>query len=256
MDETHRFLRYVMPGALFFIEALLLLLVLLSPGCTFTRLGELVAKAGLGGALGALVALLSFGVLGFFFSIIHHLSLNRENEVVFRLLYGVDNKPVIARLRKRSVLQLLDADKDIEVKNEPSRHEAWTIVNALWHQHVPERINRRAETLADRVHAIGTARVGALFAGLIVLVSFGVGCYVYEVPLKNYIWRLILMFVVGCIIFSVHELAYRRISSTAESLIAEILEDTLTESFWDSGRPVRTFVALQERRKRDCLDSL
>lgn len=248
MDETHRFLRYVMPGASFSIEALLLLLVLLGPECTFTRLGELVAKAGLGGALGALVALLSLGVLGFFFSIIHHLS--RE----WKRSRGFDHTLVIERLRKRNVLQLFDAGTGnlLKVEEKPNRHKAWAIVSALWYQHVPERINPRAETLADRVHAIGTARVGAIVALLVVLVSFGVGCYVYGVPLKNYIWPLFLTFVVGCIIFYVYHLAYRRISCTAENLISEILEDTLTESFWDSGRPVQTFVVLQECKKRDC----
>lgn len=247
MDETHRFLRYVMPGALFFIEALFLLLMLW-PEWTVTRLDQLAKTNNLGGAL---VAFLGLGGLGFLFSIFHHWS--RE----CKCLGGVNHCLVIERLRKMTVLQLFDAHTGnlLSVEDELDRHQAWAIVNALWHQRVSEdhRIkgaNPRAETLADIVHSIGTARVGAVFAMIFVpLVVYYVAKPLSE---TNDIVRFTLTFVVVVIILCVHLCAYWRISRTAESLIAEILEDTLTESFWYSGRPVLTFVALQKRRKRDC----
>ena len=239
MDETHRFLRYVMPGASFSIEALFLLLLLL-PGWTMTRLGEL-AKAGLGGAL---VAFLGLGGLGFLFSIVHHLF--RE----CRVLGGVDNGPVIARLRAQNILELLHAGTGDPVPDadRPDRHQAWVIVNALWHQRdsVNPRIkgaNPRAQTLADLVHSIGTAQWGALFASF---VPFVVAGFVAEQSSEtNDILRFIAVVVLAAGFVCMHHLAYRRTSRTAEEMIAEILEDTLTASFLESGVPLRTYVALR-----------
>lgn len=240
MDETHRFLRYVMPGALFFIEALFLLLLLLWPEWTVTRLHQLLdVKLG-----SALAGFLGLGGMGFLLSIFHHWS--RE----CKCLGGFDHSLVIKRLRERNVLQLFDAHAGnlLSVEDEPDRHQAWAIVNALWHQRVSKNhrikgANPRAETLSDMVHSIGTARVGAVFA--IIFVSLVV-CHVGKPSSEtNDIVRFILTVGIAAVLLYMHDRAYRQISDTAENLIAEILEDTLTESFWDSGGPVRTFVALR-----------
>jgi hypothetical protein len=239
-----------MPGALFFIEALILLLVLL-PNWTFTQLGQLITKAQFGGAL---AAFLSFGALGFLFSIFHHCSLHQERRILFRVLDGFDHRPVIERLRKKKLLVLIDADT-LEVAGQPSRREAWVILNVLWHERACENpyiqgANPRAEKLADIVHAIGTARWAWLFA---LLATFYFASYVGKFSKDlNDIMRFILMVGIAAILLCVHEYAYRRTSDTAEKLIAEILEDTLMENFKDSARPVRTLVTLQRRRYSDC----
>jgi hypothetical protein len=239
MDETHRFLRYVMPGALFFIETLFFLMMLW-PESTVTLLVQLV-KANWGVALAAFLGL---GGLGFLFSIFHHWS--RE----WKCSGSFDHSPVIARMRERNVLQLFDAGtgKLMPVEEKPNRHQAWAIVNALWHQRVSNdhRIKgaeRRAQTLTDIVHSIGTARVGAVFA--IIFVPLVVYFVAKPSPETN-IMRFIFTVGIAAVLLYVHDRAYRQVSDTAENLIAEILEDTLTESFWDSGRPVLTFVALQK----------
>ena len=191
MNETHRFLRYVMPGASFSIEALFLLLLLLLPGWTMTRIGEL-ANAGLGGAL---VAFLGLGGLGFLFSIVHHLS--RE----FSMLGGVNNCPMIARLRAQNVLELLHANTGDPVSNadRPNRRQAWVIVNALWHQRVSvnpriKGANPRAQTLADIVHSIGTAQWGALCASF---VPFVVAGFVAEGSSETNVLRFIVVVVIA-----------------------------------------------------------
>jgi hypothetical protein len=246
MDETHRFLRYVMPGALFFIEALFLLLLLL-PGWTVTHLHQLLdVKLG-----SAFAAFLGLGGMGFLFSIFHHCS--RE----VKWLGGVNHCLVIERLRERNVLQLFNAHTGnlLSVEDKPDRHGAWAIVNALWHERVENDLkikgaNPRADTLADIVHSIGAARVGVVFAIIFCVVS---GLYVAKPSSEtNDIVRFILTVGLAAVLLFVHDLAYRQISDTAENLIAEILEDALTESFWGKGRPVRTFVTLAECRKRDC----
>lgn len=246
MDETHRFLRYVMPGALFFIEALFLLL-LLWPGWTITLLHQLLdVKLG-----SAFAAFLGLGGMGFLFSIFHHWS--RE----WKCSGGFDHGLLIKRLRKRNVLQLFDADTGnlLPVGEKPNRHQAWAIVNALWHQRVSENhrikgANPRAQTLADIVHSIGTARVGAVFA--IIFVPLVVYYVAKPSSETNDFVRCTLKIGIAAFLLYVHDRAYRQISNTAENLIAEIIEDTLTESFWKSGMPVRTFVALRECGKRDC----
>lgn len=243
MNETHRFLRYVMPGASFSVEALLILLLLL-PEWTMTKLGEF-ADAALGGAL---VAFLGLGSFGFLFSIVHHLF--RECPI----LGGVDSRLVIERLRAKNAIEFLHAGtcEPVLSGDLPDRDQAWVIVNALWHQRVSvnpriHAANPRVQTLADLVHSIGTAQWGALFAG----VSFVVASFVAERSCETIdIWRFIAAVVLWACIVCVHYFAYRRTSRTAEALIAEILEDALTASFMESGVPVRTHVDLR-RTKAD-----
>jgi hypothetical protein len=125
MEETQRFLRYVMPGALFFIEALFYLLILWPD-----KTSELLYQVLKPNWVGALAVFLGLGVMGFLFSIFHHLS--RE----WKYSGSFDHRLVIKKLRERHVLLLSDPNdgKLWRVENEPDRHQAWAIFNALWHQ--------------------------------------------------------------------------------------------------------------------------
>jgi hypothetical protein len=248
MEETQRFLRYVMPGALFLIEALFLLMLLWPEG-TAGKIKEF-ADMKSGGAI-AIVSVLGLGALGFFFSIIHHST--RECEWLARLLGGFDHRQVIGRLRSRGILMLFNARNcaTLGPEDEPDRHQAWAIVNALWHERVKKDpmikgANRRAGTLADIVHSIGAARVGSLFA---VIIAPYMVYYLAKPSQESSILRFV---VIAAILLIIHFYAYWRVSRNAENLISEILEDALTESFCKPGRPVRTFVEMRKNRKLDC----
>ena len=239
MNETHRFLRYVLPGASFTIEALFLLLLLL-PKWTLDKLGE-VGNAGLWSAT---VTFLGMGCIGFLISIVHHLF--RENKT----FVGHDHRPVIERLRNKKILKLLNADSGDQVPNSyrPDRHQAWVIVNALWHQRIDVNprlceANPRAQSLADLVHSIGTAMWGALFAPIIpFLVAFFVASPSSE---TNDILRFVATVGIAIILWTMYFCAYKRISRTAKLLIAEIIEDTLRDSFLKSGIAAQTHVDMR-----------
>ena len=249
MNETHRFLRYVLPGASFTIEALLLLLLLL-PEWT-----DKLVKVGNAGLWSAIVIFLGMGGIGFLLSILYHLF--REDET----FVGHDHRPVVERLRNRKILELLNAEDGVRLDlYRPNRHQAWVIVNALWHQRVKENprlsgANPRINSLADLVHSIGTAMWGALFAAIIpFLVAFfvaalsldtiGVLRFVAAVEPID-ILRFVAAVELAIFLLAMHLRAYKQISRTAELLIAEIIEDTLRDSSLESGIAERTYVDIR-----------
>jgi hypothetical protein len=68
VDEARRFLRYIIPGAIFaFLTALWLYIVLLD--WPSFKLLEFTDKEGIGGAIAALLA---SGALGYIFATVHH----------------------------------------------------------------------------------------------------------------------------------------------------------------------------------------
>lgn len=68
MDEARRFLRYVMPGLVYGVETLLLLFIVF-PKWTQHLILDVVAKDGVGAALGGVLA---SGALGYIFATLHH----------------------------------------------------------------------------------------------------------------------------------------------------------------------------------------
>jgi hypothetical protein len=247
MEETQRFLRYVMPGALFLIEALVLLILL--GWLDWTQLKNF-ADMKSGGAIAIVgVLVLGLGALGYLFSIIHHWT--RESN----WLGGFDHRQVIARLRRRGILMLVNArnGETLRAEDEPDRVHAWVIVNALWHERAEndpkiKGANPRVDTLSDKVHSIGAARVGAAFLYFVIffaLLVYVLLVYIFpQLQPKTNIMRFIIAAMIAFFFLYAYHRAYCQISDIAENLISEILEDALTESFWVSGGPVRTFVAL------------
>ena len=68
MDEARRFLRYVTPGLVFAVQALLLLFII-NPAWTTTQLLGQTKDAGAGLAVALFLA---SGGLGYLFSVVHH----------------------------------------------------------------------------------------------------------------------------------------------------------------------------------------
>ena len=151
------------------------------------------------------------------------------------------------------MLQLLDASTGELVPNTtvPDRREAWIILNAIWHQRVSDesgigRTEPRTKSLSDIVHSTGSARVGALCA---VAVAFSIvgSISVFSTDTGSIV-RFVVAVFVAILILLVHHFAYVRSSTAAESLIAEVFEDTLTDSALRLSEPVRTHVALRKAR--------
>lgn len=169
MDEARRFLRYILPGLLFAIEVVLLLL-LLRPDLALAQLTAVKDAEGLGLVLAALVA---SGGLGFFLSTLHH---------TFHWWpwtprpKAVDHSTVIENLVKARILSIRRVDGKEFNATALTREQAWMILSGLWHprSNSSESIkgaDKAAAALADMVHSTGTARVAAFAAPI---VAFGV----------------------------------------------------------------------------------
>lgn len=236
MDEARRFLRYVTPG-LSFVALTILLLWMLVPDWTRNRMADLRGDAGIGVVI---ATLLGSGGIGFFFSVLHH-SLHWRTG-------PVDHRGLIARLRTRKVLYLVDAqtDKVFPIERNPTRFEAWSIVAALWHERVAKNnkikgAEPRASSLADLVHSTGTARVAAASAWLL---AFAIPC---SIDSLSFGWvRFLSTNGIAFGLLCVHHVAYYRTGLAAQRVVEQILDDALVDEYRTSCGPVQTRVILTD----------
>lgn len=228
MDEAKRFLRFIMPGALFGILTLFML-VLLLPTRTIRFVGDLGESSGVGIAIAGLVG---SGALGYIFSAIHHqlvwswprwsrishLSLAR------RLLAG--NSPVVVADRLESdgsLAPLSSASLDGET--------AQSLCVSLWYgrlgQDPIKSGDSRVSALTDTAHSAGIATVAAV-TGLVVAVSTAacVGQFSLE-PLA--VGRFIVALAVGLGTASLFASNYQRVGRIANMVIENVLIEAVKQ---------------------------
>ncbi len=240
ISDAQRFLRYVTPGIVFFVEALFLLWILL-PDWTVGRLNVFKEDKGLGVVFATLLA---SGGVGFIFSIIHH-SLHWWT----RGAGALDYSGLIERLRKHDLIALVDAKTGHSIPNDikVDRENAWVIMTALWHQYLTtseylKSANPRATALSDMIHSTGTVRVAALFAWLFAL---GIAVCVAELPTElGPIVRFILANVIAASLFWCLHRNWIRVTSLAQKLFEQVLHDALSKQ---TDKPLRTYVMLESK---------
>jgi hypothetical protein len=195
MDEAHRFLRYISPGALFLGETLGLLYLFL-PSWVSGGLAA-IKDAWIGVVFGGLI---TTGSLGFLLSAIHHVWFNRKPVINY--------SDLIDRLRSAGYIDVADAadPKGPSLKEPVGWFEAWVMVSSLSHQlfELSKRIKgveRRARRLADLTHSMGTALVSSVVALVVALL---IACFVgdYSDNSRDRI-RFILALVLQVIVFAV-----------------------------------------------------
>lgn len=236
MNEAQRFLRYITPGLVFLAEALFLLVIIL-PEWTIASLAAIKGDQALGLILGTLLA---SGGLGFIFSVIHHASHWAWGEP------PVDHSGLVARLRKRRVIMLLDAQTDTPIPHNVrvDRADAWVIVTALWHERLgtSEHIKGaepRARALADMIHTTGTARVASATAWFVAL---AIAAQVAQPSLAlGPALRFVLVNALGFLLLCIHNWNCRRVAFLAQGVIEEVLDDALVA---EKNKPVRTSTLL------------
>jgi len=167
MPEARRFLRYVLPGLLAVLEALLFLL-LAWPAETPQRLLHATRDLDAGSAL---MAFLVTGALGHALSAVHH---TFSWLPVVRGFYAGDYRPFF---RRALGAKLVTTEPDFSSRNkEPSLsvEEASQAMAALWNEsrecspHV-KAANERVDSLTDLMHGAGAASVGAVVAFVVFL---------------------------------------------------------------------------------------
>jgi hypothetical protein len=219
MDEARRFLRYIIPGALFAIETALFL-VLFLPHPTIEKLAELNNR-GFGVAVGAI---LGSGGIGFLLSAVHHwLYWNRP-----QLWGGIDHRTFIEQLQNDQILTITGGQPHTPM-------EAWTIVTGLWHERVGahcrsiQAANPRADSLANLVHSTGTAKVGyfsAVFSAALILFYVSWPNTVLLTEYKRWVLAaagMVTVLLVGWI----HLAAYRDTLKIAQHVAQQVLADAL-----------------------------
>ncbi|RJQ55928.1 MAG: hypothetical protein C4521_01005 [Actinobacteria bacterium] len=238
MDEVQRYLRHVLPGVVFLVETLVILLVLL-PGWTTESLGKLATGDSLGTAFAVLIA---SGGVGFIFSVLNHLYL------WWRQSPPIDFRELVARLREGDVIRLVDAETGMPVAEaDLPLEEAWAVASSLWHEHLETShqlagSETRNVSLSDLTHATGAARIGSLAAWVAALV---VAAHVASFAPS---WETCVRFTVANFLagglLAAHHLNCLRTGRLTRAFVEEVLHDSLLET---RRMPIPTNVVLRGR---------
>lgn len=232
MDEARRFLRFIMPGALFGMLSIAML-ILLVPHWTLPKLGALNRDLGIGLAVAGLVG---SGALGYALSAIHHQlawslpKWSRINhlDLARRLLEGATPAVVANQLGRNGNLAPLAAGA-------LDREMAQALLVSLWYQRLGEEPIKsgdpKVQALADTAHSAGIARVAALAA---FATSLGVAAIVGQRSLElEAICRFLGAVMIGVGSTVLFWKTYLRVGRMAE----RVIENVLLEAIWRA--PVR-----------------
>jgi hypothetical protein len=224
MKDAKQFLRYLMPGAVFGVQATGLVAIL-RPDILWSVLPGLASDKGFGSAV---AGLLGSGALGFLFSVVHH-------EWHWRVQQDLINHTQVVRgLIASGHIRVLSSDgRGQEASLRPEaidRQTAWSILTALWHSRLSadpiKSAEPRAASLSDTAHALGTSTVAAIAGGLtaaLVVVPTSHFC-----PWGEPAGRFAVALAVGVCIPLVLGLAYQRTSRLAQLFIEHVFSDAMT----------------------------
>jgi hypothetical protein len=243
MDEARRFLRYVTPGLVFAVQALLLRFII-NPAWTTTQLLGQTKDAGAGLAV---VLFLASGGLGYLFSVIHH----RLHWCTRRST--IDHTRVVNKLLDAGLLDLQKLDKTTTVKiretDKIDRRAAWAIVTAIWKESLRntsgiQSADACATGLTDIMHSAGTARIATISAlGVVGLWSVldvcgQLGAHSGFMPSSRFcggvsiaitIVSIVIAALLGVLLLVLHHVNYLRTGELTERFIHEVLSDTLLD---------------------------
>ena len=162
MDETRRFLRYVVPALVFLTEVALLLLVT-QKGCL---IGGVSTQLKTGGAGFAALLLAVAGGLGYLFSLTHHGLFWRCGK------YGIDYREFVKAALAHGWLRLVTYGERNDVAGKRvTRTVAWDVITLLWYRparagdtkapELGEVLVRRTDAMSDLMHGLGTSVIAA-----------------------------------------------------------------------------------------------
>jgi hypothetical protein len=162
MPEARRFLRYVIPGLLAVLEALVFA-ALAWPAEAPQRILDATKDLEAGGAL---MAFLVTGVLGYAFSAVHHTVSWLPG---IRCFYAGDYRPFFRRALDAKLVTTDPAVSNRKSKTELSVEEASQAMAALWNESREcspqvKAANDRVDSLTDLMHSAGAASVGSVVA--------------------------------------------------------------------------------------------
>jgi len=162
VDETRRFLRYVIPALVFLTEVALLLLMT-QKGCLIDGVSTRLQT---GGAGFAALLLAVAGGLGYLFSLAHHGLFWRCRK------YGIDYREFVKAALAHGWLRLVTYGERNDVAGERvTRKAAWDVITLLWYRpgsagdtkapELGEVLVRRTDAMSDLMHGLGASVIAA-----------------------------------------------------------------------------------------------
>ncbi len=225
MDDTKRFLRYVMPGVLFAAQTAFLLWIVY-PDWTEGHLKLLLADASLGTALAGVV---TSGVLGYVLATFHHClhwNLWTDRGVI-------DHTAKIDYLRRKQLLDIADDKRQLWEKGDDKkalRLDAFNIMTAEWFKRNQKNTfignaTDRAAAFGDTAHGAGTARVASAASLLTVLIVYSlIGTWS---PDFCSFGRLVFIIVVSVLLVLLFHNAYSQTGKMGQRFYDQVLEAAL-----------------------------
>lgn len=214
MDEARRFLRHVIPGLVFLLYVLGLLVVV-DPAVAPVISEQTDAGAWLG-----LLVLLAAGAIGYSLGIIHHLMFSHVSG------YGIDFSDVV---NSQEPWRLSVRDSLGRRLSPPfSLVDSWVVVNSIWQRHFnnakPVSVERRAELLSDLVHGNGTVFVATILAPpTVLLLLWLLSGYVYGSEFNSDRWTVGSLIIVGAPFPTLT--AYKRLREHCQGFMLSIFLD-------------------------------
>lgn len=237
MEETQRFLRYIIPGIVFIIEVSFYLLM-----STYHRFTELIIEFGKNIAFPISMVLASGGI-GFLLGVIYY---TLYNVWPFSLLV-VNHLPQINDAVNRGWLILQKRtdengrkDDVKNVKEELTQNGAWRIAASLWHgrKDSSSRI-KGANPFTDRygniMHGSGTAFIGSIIAipfWIFIHAKLSQNCFPY--------WYF---YIIPFLLSGVHLVNYSITSKHFQTVVDIIMMDVLEEEYSKKNDPIVIDVA-------------
>ena len=218
MEEARRFLRYVIPGLIFFIEVSLYSI--------FSAQGEFIAvlkEWGKNIAFPISIFLASGGV-GFFLGVAYHTLYWTKG---FRSLV-VTHVPLIKDCVERGWLKLQNREDGTDLAVESlSQSGAWRVVTAYWHERREasakiKAADPRTDSLTDIMHGLGAAFMGSILA---------IGFWIYthfKLTGESPSW---FFYVLPIFISCVHFVNYRRVVKDFQSIVDIIMTDDMKDNY-------------------------
>lgn len=225
MEEARRFLRYVIPGLLFFIEVSIYLFF-----SAHAKFISLFRNFGKDLAFPVTIFLASGGV-GFLLGVFYHSFYWTKG---FRAL-AVNHMPLIQDCIERGWLKLTHRGDGSELEiSKLTQSGAWRVVTAYWHERreCSERIkaaNARTDSLTDIMHGLGATLVGSLF-------SIPVWIYIHKKLMGSYPALFYYLLPLTFLFFNF--VNYRRVVKDFQSVVDIIMSDDIKKEYDENKTPV------------------
>ena len=218
MEEARRFLRYVIPGLLFFIEVSIYLFFSAHAQFIFS-----IREWGKDLAFPITIFLASGG-MGFLLGVLYH---SLYWTIGFRT-FAVNHIPLIQDCVNRDWLKLKRRanNSDLNV-SQLTQTGAWRVVTAYWHERreFSKRIkgaNDRTDSLTDIMHGLGATLIGSL-------ISIPTWIYIHKKLVCSYPSWFYYILPLAFLFFNF--LNFRRVVKNCQGVVDIIMSDDISKEY-------------------------